>query len=185
MGMIIGCLGTIGFQEMQERSKPSYAEARSIEKELGIKVKDLSTDDLYIFSLKDFQLQIISKKNPELAVVIDSILSDEGGDQGMMSAISLLDQSGIHADFNDRDSDGIWDDRSYSTTNMTYYYGRKSGYPDMILGDDNRHLVRIEDEYFDLKLMDGKHFIEQDRAFVELEYVNHCSFRIKEGEPVQ
>ena len=103
----------------------------------------------------------------------------------MMSDISLHDQSGIQANFIDRDSDGIWDDRSYSTTNTTYSYGRRSGYPDMIFDDDHKPLVRIGDEYFNLKLIEGKHFIEQENGLVELEYVRHCYFKIKESEPTK
>ncbi len=141
---------------------------------------DLSTDDLYITDMEGKILTVTSKTHPKLGVVITSIVSDEDEDLGMMSSISLIDQSGISVDFNDRDSDGIWDDRSYSTTNTTYSYAGNSGFPTMIFSDENEPLVRIEDQYFKLMNIDGKHFIEKGSELVEVDYIHHCRFKIKQ-----
>ena len=145
----------------------------------GVKVADLSTEDLLIGDWEGSTLTIVSKKNPKLAVFITSV---EG--QNMMSEISLHDQSGIQASFTDRDSDGTWDDRSYSMSNTTYFYGRKNGHPDMIFNDDNKPLVRVGDDYFQKQLIDGKHFIERNGELIELEYIHHGYFKIKESDPV-
>ena len=142
--------------------------------------RDLSTYDLNINDMGGNILAITSKAHPELGVVITSILSDEGEDQGRMSSIWLVDQSGIHVNFNDRDSDGIWDDRSYSTTNTTYSYAGKSGFPTMIFSDEDEPLVRIDDQYFKLMNVDGEHFIEKGSELVEVEYIHHSQFKMKE-----
>ena len=96
----------------------------------------------------------------------------------MMSSIGLQDQSGSSASFTDRNGDGIWDDISFSKDNVTYGYGRLNGHPDMILTDDEM-IVRVGEDYFNKKLIDGKHYIEKDGELVEVEYTHHYQFSIK------
>ena len=183
IGIIIGIIGTVGFQEISSRSKPSYAEVRIIEEKMGIKVNDLSTDDLYIFDWVGMQLQVLSKKNPAQGILISSVLTEDG-EQGLMSSISLLDQSGSSASFMDRNGDGVWDDIDFSKGKVTYGYGRLNGHPDMIL-TDNEMIVRIGDDYYKHQRIDGKHFIDQDGEIVEVEYTKHYQFKIKESEPIK
>ena len=176
-GILIGSGSTLFIQHLKISEKITILNEINGVDFGGMKVKDLSTDALWISDMEGFILTVASKKNPGMGIMIDSVL-EEDEDQGVMSHISLMDESGVSASFTDRNGDGIWNDIDFSKDGVTYGYGRLNGFPDMIM-DDNGMKVRIGKDYFVHKNIDGKHYIETDGELVEVEYTHHYQFNIK------
>jgi hypothetical protein len=179
IGIIIGSTVGVFVEKSIRNNNQSTPEAIQIGKSLGgVEVRDISTENLGIFDIGDgFMLQIQSKKNPKMAIVIQSI-----ADQEMMSGISLLDANGHLVSFTDRDSDGSWDDWSFSSENTSYLYGRMSGFPDTVLDDNKKSLVRINGEYFESELIDGRSYIRNNGKLIEIEAQKWGYFKTKESE---
>jgi hypothetical protein len=181
IGIIIGSFLTLMVQTLHSRNKPSYAVAEGIKKNLGAtNVKDLSTDELFIHGIEGPQLhalQVVLVKHPEMFIFID--LQDGGINQ-----LAVHDKNDTFASFMDKDSDGIWDFRDFSADDITYAYGKGTGYPDTILNGSNA-TVRIGGQYYELLWQNEKSYIMLDGKQVEIEGAKWGYYKIKKSEPAE
>jgi hypothetical protein len=172
IGIIIGSLMTLGLQNLRGRIKPSYVVTEDIKKNLGAtNVKDLSTDKLFIHDIDGLFLQVVSVKNPEMFIFID--LKEDGFYQ-----LAIHDKNNTFASFMDKDSDGIWDFRDFSNNDITYAYGRGTGYPDTVLTDSNS-LVRIDDQYYEILVEGENRYIMQEGQKIEISPEQWGYFKLK------
>jgi hypothetical protein len=79
----------------------------------------------------------------------------------------------------DTDSDGTMDFWSFMDDDSLFTYARGDGYPDAILSEPDKLIVRIGDKYFTTRKIDKKLFIEQNGNLVEIEATTNFCYAIK------
>jgi hypothetical protein len=173
--IIIGSGSTLLIQRSNPPAKTTILNEINGVDFVGMKATDLSTDTLNIVDLEGKILTVASKKNPEMHLFID--IQDEGFNQ-----LAIHDKNNTYASFMDKDSDGIWDFRDFSTDNITYAYGRGTGYPDTIIEGSNV-LVRIDGQYHEMLNKNEKQYISIGGRLIEIDAVKWGYFKIKESEP--
>lgn len=174
IGITIGSLTTIGFQAIRKRLKPSYVVAKDIKKNMGAtNVKDLSTDELLIHDVDGSFLQIVSVKHPDIFL---GIYFRDGG----VNQLTVHDKNNTFASFMDKDADGIWDFRDFSNNDITYSYGRGTGYPDTIMNKKNSNVVvRVDDQYYEMLRKNGLRYVKINGDLVEIQSQKWGYFQIK------
>ena len=145
IGIIIGSFFTTTL-----KPSPAFAEGKNLNSNGSIP----TSTRIVIDQIKDPVLEIVSLKHPNMSIFID--ISD-----GDFFEISLRDQSGASAGFNDKNSDGIWDFRYFENNDVMYLYGRGTGYPDTIMSSSNS-LIRIDGKYYEAEGEPSEKYIMMD-----------------------
>lgn len=177
IGIIIGSVTTY-FLKPELKAEPSESSPLLFET-LGMRagefgVQDLSTDELYIGLWENNTQTIVSKKNPEKQIEIFAPPHKDA-----MTSLSIRDKSGKSLTFFDKDSDGIWDFSYLEGNGDTYFYNGLGGFPGRINLREQGSLARISDEYFKLKLINQKRYIEREDKLIEVIMVNPGLIKIK------
>jgi hypothetical protein len=136
-----------------------------------IKATDLSTDNLNIVDFKGKFLTVAPKKNPNVYVFFD--LQGDGFYQ-----VALHDENGSIVSFQDRNSDGKWDDANFTSGNTTFGYEGLDGFPDHIMSDEGVK-IRIGEDYFNLKIEGKIIYIEKDGEWIEVERIPNSFYQFK------
>ena len=104
--------------------------------------------------------------------------------QKVISNISIMN-CGNSFDFSDLDQDGMIDRWVVSNNKSSFFYGRTNGYPDTVFNEPDEIIVRIDEEYFPTREIDGEKFIQKDGDLVEIAHVGNQCYEIKNSEPVE
>lgn len=178
IGVIIGSSATF---YLKPNPKPEFSEPPAMLFEtLGMsegemEVKDLSTDELLIGLWENNSLSIVSKKNPEKKVLISPPPRKD-----IMTNITITDRSGQSFNFVDKNSDGRWDFSYLEGNGTVYIYNGIGGYPGRVIIQGKPPLARVDGEYFNLKLIDEKRFIEKGNELIEVVMISPGLISIKE-----
>ena len=162
VGIIIGSGSTLLIQQAKSPSNTTILNEIDGVDFGGMKATDLSTDNLHIIDIEGQFLTISPKNNPNIYVFFH--LQDDG-----FFDISLKDNSGASASFNDKDSDGIWDYRDFNNNDVLYAYGTGSGYPDTVLENDKKSLTRIDGIYYEIHGIPGNPYIIRAGDNIEIQ----------------
>lgn len=168
LGVLVGILSTIGFQELSNRYQPSYPWFDTSNKALELEnTKNISSgsfpgisslddwDEDYFIVPRDPPLQQmrITKRTAISSTNLNTNIRDNN------SSILLRDV----------DYDGDWDQRLISANHTKYFYGKKDGFPVYIKTMSNE-VVRIDGSYHNLHQEEGRKFIIRDGDRLEVDF---------------
>lgn len=168
LGVLVGILSTIGFQELSNRYQPSYPWFNTSNKALELEnTKNISSgsflgisslndwDEDYFIAPRDHPLQQmrITKRTAVNSTNLNINIQDNN------SSIQLRDV----------DFDGVWDQRLIFANQTKYLYGKEDGFPVYIKTTSNE-VVRINSRYHDLHQQEGRKFIIRDGDKLEVDF---------------
>jgi len=125
-----------------------------------------SVNDLHLIGVEN-NYGISLKNNTNLIVSI-TVSPDRQviSDIGIINTREYQDFS-----FSDTDFNGTFDRWVFSDDKSTFMYGRTNGYPDAIFSGPNELVVRIGDDYFPTREIDGRRFIEKKGILAEVAHI--------------
>lgn len=139
-----------------------------------------SIDDLYVIGV-DNTYGITLQNNSNLIVSISV-----SPDRQVISDISIINSREYQDfSFSDTDFNGTFDRWVFSDEKSTFIYGRTNGYPDAIFSEPNELVVRIGDDYFITREIEGEKFIEKKGTLAEIAHITNCCYEIKNSEPIK
>ena len=168
LGVLVGILSTIGFQELSNRYQPSYPwlntpntapeseHTKNISSDSFIGINTVHEwDEDYFIVPRDhpFQQMRITKRTADHSTNLNINIQDGS------SSIQLRDT----------DFDGVWDQRLISADQTEYLYGKDDGFPVYIKTHSNE-VVRIDGSYHDLHQQEGIKFIIMDGDKLEVDF---------------
>jgi hypothetical protein len=168
LGVLVGILSTIGFQELSNRDQPAHSRFNTSNKTVELEnMKNISSgsflgvsslddrDEDYIIAPRDHPLQQmkISKRTAIHSTNLNINIQDNNN-------TILLE---------DVDFDGVWDQRLVVANDTRYLYGKKDGFPVYIQSRSNE-VVRIDGRYHDLHEQGGRKFVIRDGDKLEVDF---------------
>lgn len=128
LGVLVGILSTIGFQELSNRYQPSYPWFDTSNKALELEnTKNISSGSfLGISSLDDWDEDyfIVPRDHPLQQMRITKRTAANSTNLN----INIQDNNSSIL-LRDVDFDGVWDQRLISANHAKYFYGKKTGSP--------------------------------------------------------
>jgi hypothetical protein len=175
LGVLVGILSTIGYQELSNRYQPAYPEIDPSKEALQSEnTKNISSgsfreirsldgrDEEYVIVPRDSTMQQMRITKP---TVVNS------------TNLNAAIRENNHIQLLDTDLDGVWDERVVPANQTRYFYGKEDGFPVYIKTTSNE-VVRIDGSYHSLYRQEGKKYIVRDGDKLEVDFTDMDEMRL-------
>lgn len=165
LGVLVGILSTIGFQELSHRRDPSYPGLDTVYKAPGPETVENTSPGYYpgIRSQDDWDEDYLIVPREPLFQKFRTAEQPATPSTTLNTDITN-DHRMEHSGF-----DGAWDERLIMADDTEYFYGKEDRFPVYIKSMTNE-VVRIDGSYFDLHQQEGRKFVIRDGDKLEVDF---------------
>jgi hypothetical protein len=175
LGVLVGILSTIGFQELSDRYQPSYPQIDAANQALRPEnTKNISADRFPApgpLDDRDKAYVIVPREHPlqQMRITTQTAVNSTN------LHINIQDNNSLIL-LEDKDYDGVRDQPSMAASQTEYLYGKEDGFPVYIKSMSNE-VVRIDGSYHHLHRQEGTKFIIRggDKLEVDFSDIDHLT----------